>query len=264
LTEELASDNIPCESATFDINAFLAEVAVTSVEKIGEKAYEEIKIRFLDKWKTQGFEKKFGFTVDIKTAKKIYEIGYDHSFEMLKNCIGKKHWALNFVKVGIYISQLSDKGERDIVDKIKEEVRKTKGYRPLNIVHMGSTGAIKGVISYLDELKGKGHLKESLIQEFERIIFEWEKITVFISKETNEGAVSGLIINKMKEGPTLFFVFSYGAMASAPAMCSIANLNKNNTIRENNYMFFTYPQYDGVGTEVYMWSFEKIFLSQIN
>jgi len=240
------------ESELFDPNKILVE----AVKALGTAAYDKLKEKFLDKWKESQFKKDFGFTDDVENAKKIYEMDKTASFQTLKECIGNSHWALNFIKVGLRISDLSDVGERRKVDEIRSEIRKSKGIRPLNIVNMGSTGAIKGVINFLDNLRKNDYSKEAIIEEFESIIYNWENITIFVDKSISKDAVKIKIYDKIEKKIPLFFVFSYGSDANQIAMCSIAEMRNANLIEQKGYLPDSQPKFDGVGTKIYMWVFE--------
>jgi hypothetical protein len=245
---------MPEESGGLDINKLLIEAA----KAIGTSAYNKIKENFLEKWKDNQFEKEFGFPPKqfILLAEKVQKIGDETYFKRLKECIGRGHWTLPFIKIGICISELSDKGERCEIDKIRDSIHKKKGWKVLNIVNMGSTGAIRGVIEYLDDLSKKNYSSESIIQEFERIIQQWSNIAVFVHKENSEHIIRNSIREKIRQKMPIFFIFSYGAEANQIAMNTISYLRTNREIEPNDYLFDAFPKYDGVGTKVYMWNFK--------
>ncbi len=236
-----------------DINKFLAELAIA----VSKGSYIKLKEKFLEVWAKNKSKKDFGFTPSPERAKEIYQIGLSKSFDTLKEIVGKDHWALNLIKVGIHLAELSDKGERELVDKIRAESHKNKGRTALSVVNLGSTGAINGIIKYLDNLRTKGFLIEALLEEFDRILTEWEQITIFVKKDTDQLTVRAAITDKITRKLPIFFIFSYGALASDSAMKSIAELNNANQLRPNGYDWDAYPQFDGVGTQIYMWTFER-------
>jgi hypothetical protein len=232
------------------------EILKEAVKVAGTAVYNSVKEKFLKFWNEDKFKKDYGFPYSIEDAKEVYAIGQSVSFKTLKECIGNKHWALNFIKVGIRISDLSDKGEREKVDLIRGEIRKTKGLRPINIVNMGSTGAIKGIVNYLDSLRMKEYSREAIIEEFERIIYDWENVTIFVDKGSNKETIKSRIVDKVDSEIPLFFIFSYGLDASQIAMYSIAELRNEGLIEPNGYILDTQPRFDGVGTIIYMWTLE--------
>ncbi len=217
------------------------------------------KANFLKWWNDNKFKKEFGFPASEFRiiAIEIGKIGKRVLFKQLKDCIDKNHWSLNFIKVGICISELSDKGERDKVTSIRNRIYKNKGWKELNIVNMGSTGAIKGILNYLTNLRLKEYSQESITKEFERIIEEWEKITVFVSNESNKDEVKLRVKEKVVANPPLFFVFSYGSEANHHAYYAIAELNIEQ-IFQSKYIWDTWPRFDSVGTKIYMWTFDAI------
>jgi hypothetical protein len=164
------------------ITDILKEAAKGFGEGFGKSAYNDLKKVFLERWYENKSKKNFGFPANPEMAKQIYSIGHKTSFKILKSCVGRYHWALNLIKLGIFISELSDKGEREKINEMREQISKNKGWKAINVVNMGSTGAINGIINYLDGLKINDSSEEVVKQEFDRIIEEWQKITVFVEK----------------------------------------------------------------------------------
>ncbi|MBI5061401.1 MAG: hypothetical protein HZB67_03735 [Candidatus Aenigmarchaeota archaeon] len=91
--------------------------------------------------------------------------------------------------------------------------------------------------------------------ELDKIIEEWDHITIFVEKGEDETGLRILIIEYLRKRLDIFFVFAYGK-ASVPAYNIIAELNNENLIRENGYMFSTNVKTDGYGLQVYSWAFE--------
>jgi len=250
------AEDIPSEldfnQVGFDPNKVLADLAL----KVGTDIYKKIAASVLEVWVSNGFKKKYGFTPKPRIAKQVLSSRKDASFSTLKICVGSKHWALNSVAVGLYISQLNDSGERDEVNMIRREIKKNKGRRHLNIVHMGSTGVIKGVINHLDDLRLKGFSRISLTEEFERIIAEWDTITIFVHLNDIKTKVQYKIREKLQVRMPLFFVFSYGWEAANIAISAISEIRNNKEIEPEGYLFEGERRFDDVGTRVYMWTFE--------
>ena len=224
---------------------------------LNEKSKEATK-KFIDFWTNTKFKKKYGFPPQeyCNISKKIYETGKNPHFLRLITLIGKDHWAINLIRIGISICELNDKGEKDKIDIIRDKIWKDRGLNALRILNMGSTGAIKGVINYLDNLSMKGFSKEALIEEFDRLLKEWEGITIFVQKGTDSFLVKNSIVLKILYKLNLLFVFSYGEGANKIAMESIAELNNKKQLE--GYLLDNYPTYDGAGIKVYMWCFTKI------
>lgn len=228
------------------------------VRGVGEAAYADGKKQLIKLWKRNVGKKEFGVTIEPSVADAIKKIGKRIRFEALKNCLGVDFWALNFIRLGMHISEISDDGERAEVDELREEIRKLKGYRASTVVKMGSTGAIAGVINHIESLMLQGYSRESIIEEFEKFVDEWEDITIFVRKGNNNSQIRIKILEKIDRRKRAFFVFSYGIQASKVAMYSIAELRNADQIEPRNYLMFSYLTYDGVGVKVFMWSFRYI------
>lgn len=233
------------------------DLLVEAAKAVGTGAYNDLKEKFLKKWGKNEFKKKYGFLPQNYEfiASEIQDIGQKTYFKCLKECIGKKHWALDHIKVGITISELGGKGDIVGVNEIRKEIRKNKGSNALNIVKMGSTGAIMGVINYLDALRRGDYSQKVIVEEFEKIISEWLRITVFVRKEDSKVHIGNIIKAKLSNRLPLIFVFSYGFDANSVAMHSISDLRNEGEIEPEDYILESLPSFDGVGTEIYMWTF---------
>ena len=192
-----------------------------------------------------------------KESDSIQKIDKNPKFSRLIELIGK-HESLYLVKIGIYIMTLNDKGKRQLIDTIKEDVANKYGTVGVNILYLGSTGVVFDVIDYLDTLNLKGKTKDEIITEFERILDEWEQITFFITKDHDENHVRENIEIHMKLGQPIFFVFAYGSACNV-AMRTIAKMNVERLIRQkDHYLFFVTPDIDKAGRIKMAWRFEKI------
>jgi len=228
-----------------------------TLRKRGEDVDQEIK-DYLDEKK-----EKFGFTPDKEEASSLKKIGKDPRFCRLEELIGS-HESLNLVRVGIHIMKLNDEGKRQIIDKIKRNIKKKYGYRGIIILDIGTTGVIFDVISYLDNTLRlrKGHSKEKILKEFNRMLDEWENITIFVREEHNKGFVWNHIELYMRLKYPLFFVFAYGSACDV-AMKTIAEMNVAGLItQENHYLFFVNSEKDKAGKVKMSWRFEKITPSE--
>ncbi|MFH0986496.1 MAG: hypothetical protein V1911_00435 [Candidatus Micrarchaeota archaeon] len=208
-----------------DINKIIADLI-----KEGSIAAKEA----FEKWIN---EKRIGFPVDRKTSEILKRIREEDVFIRLKECVGK-HQILKFILLGLYISELNKKGERKELQNLKDNLFFKQGKYAINICNMGSTGVIKEVVNYLSELKIKyNYTKEELSKELEKIIDEWNEITLFVKESDQKEAVKEWIENMIKNKIHLFFVFGYGA-ARETTMVAIGELRNEAKIESRGYLFF--------------------------
>ena len=200
---------------------------------------------------------RIGFTTSQPLANSLYYINKLDRFNRLKECVGKGHWALNLIRIGIYLSELNEQGQKDVIAQIKDEVYAKEGHRGIKILNIGTTHAINGVIEYLRNLKlAENWTQNELSNELNRIILEWEAITIFVKNEEFIGNVETAIKEKLRLNPPLFFVFAYGLTAKAIATKAIADLRNQGLLRENNYLIDAKDRLDTNQIVVYSCSFK--------
>lgn len=199
---------------------------------------------------------KYGFVPNAQEANSLQRINESPIFCRLKECIGD-HWSLDLVKVGMYIMELNDEGERNLIRKIRDRTNKKHGPRGMKIINLGSTGVINDVISYLDNLKlRKGYSQKHVYEEFEKILDKWEQISIFVKSEHNEDTLYDDILSHMYLKHSIFFVFAYGSACNV-AMKIIAEMNNDGMITERNgYLLWVKPGKDRAGKVKYTWEFE--------
>ncbi len=123
---------------------------------------------------------------------------------------------------------------------------------------MGSTGVVTDVIQYLSFIKIKNNLSQIDVSlEFDKILENWEQITIFVKAEDKKEEIYSKIKSFMERRLHVFFVFAFGS-ASPIAMQAIAQLHNDRTISNESYLPFVIPKMNLVGTEIYTWSFELI------
>jgi hypothetical protein len=199
---------------------------------------------------------KYGFVPDPREANSLQRINESPIFCRLKECIGN-HWSLNLVKVGMYIMELNDEGERKLIKEIRDRISKKYGPRGMKIIDLGSTGVIFDIIDYLDGLRmRKGYGKEYIASEFEKMLDNWYQISIFVKSKHDEDSLYNDILDHMYRKFPIFFVFAYGS-ASNIAMKIIAEMNNQGMITERfRYIFWVKPGRDKAGMVKYAWDFE--------
>ena len=221
--------------------------------KLSGQLLDYAKKRIKETWD----KKQYGFSPSKDEAIILKRISRADVYERLKFCLGQ-HWSLSLIKVGIYISDLNIEGQQELVEKINEDIFKKYGKRGKRIMELGSTGVIRNIIEYISDLKiRKNYNRDDLIREFENILEDWNRITIFVKSNDTKDDIVNNLKKQIEFKYNLFFVFAFGS-ASVIAYNAIAQANNEGIISEGKYMFSTRPSISKVGKEVYAWTFELI------
>jgi hypothetical protein len=201
-------------------------------------------------------KRRYGLTTSDNTAKALKSINETDKFKRLKQCVGN-HWALEIIRVGLHIADLNEEGQREIVEEVRAEVYHDKGALGMKIIGMGSTHAIDAVIDCLSDLKMRDNLPQDyLAKELDRIISEWERITVFVKKDSDVANIKAEILKHIELRQLTFFVFSYGSVACNNGSRAIARLSNEKHIMQKGYLYFLKPKQDCTGCKIFSWIFK--------
>lgn len=243
------SMQIPPEQGLFDLLGKYAEGA-------GKQTAAELKTEIKNLLKDLLNKHNFGFTTSENTANALGNINHSDKFKRLKDCVGS-HWALDLIRVGLHIADLNEDGQRQLVKEMKSEVFKKYGSVGEKIINMGSTRAINPIVEYLSELKLRENLPQAeMAKELEHVIREWDRITVFVKKESDSKEIKIEISKHINSKQLLFFVFSYGEAAYGNASRAIAGLSNDKQILQNGYVYFLKPSYDSLNCKIFSWTFK--------
>lgn len=213
------------------------------------KTYEKIR----EIW----FSRKYGFSSSKKHAKELYEISDTPLFQQFGKCVAIPIYA-TLVRDGLRISYLNDEGRRKEIEEIRKEARKKYGMRAIKILNISSTGELQRIVEYLIDLKIKKNYNIfDLTKEFEKILDNWEKITLFIKSEDDINHILKEVNWHIEQKQELFFIFAYGS-AIQHAIEAIANLNNDGLFKNNNYLFESKIDVDKANKEKYKCIFERI------
>ena len=188
----------------------------------------------------------------------INMINQTEDFDSLRKLTGRNYWAIPFFSIGLYVKGLNEKKhDKNKIKNLTYSISK-KGPRALHAFHLAKVGGLSGVISFL---KHKSNLGEKTVREWldRKIIDHWGKISFFVKKDYTTDAIKRKIKNFMNFNHDVFFVFSYAMEASNKTMTAIAEMNNQQSIRNNDYLFQMHSKKeDSLGVVSYCWSFEKI------
>lgn len=240
LIKQISSMGVKELLALLNVGCYGAKTVAYIREKIREK---------LD-------ERKYGFVPSAEEAKALFEVNKKDIYLRLKECLGG-HWAIDLLRIGIYISKLNNEGKRDAIHKIRDKVHAKYGLRGIKILDMGATSIIETIALYLSNKKMRDNLNPiDLGLEFDKIIDGWEQVAIFIKKDDENSYVYEKIHSYMNKY-SIFFVFAYGS-AEIKASRAIAKLRNQNIIREKRYYLNTYSNIDQAGLQNNCWVFELI------
>lgn len=227
-------------------------LALINVGCYGAKTISYLKEKIREKLD----ERKYGFVPNVAEAKALFEVNKKDIYLRLKECLGG-HWAVDLLRIGIYISKLNDEGKRETIRKIKDNVHAKYGLRGIKILDLGATSIIESLALHLSNKKMRDNLNPiDLALEFDKIIDGWEHVAIFIKKDDEIAVIYEKIHSYMNKYP-IFFVFAYGS-AEIKASKAIAKLRNQNIIREKRYYLNTYSNIDQAGLQNNCWVFELI------
>jgi len=215
------------------------------------KTYEKIR----EIW----FSHKYGFTNSKKHARELYKISDTPLFQQFEKCVAIPIYA-TLVRDGLRISYLNDEGRRKEIEEIRNEARKRYGRRAIKILNISSTSELQRIVEYLIDLKiKKNYNMFDLTKEFEKILDNWEKITLFVKSEQehNIDYILKEINWHIEQKQELFFIFAYSS-AIQNTIEAIANLINESIFKNNNYLFESKIEVDKAKKEKYKCIFERI------
>ncbi len=112
--------------------------------KATQEALSWAKKRAKELWE----KKEYGFTPEPDVASGLQKISKSDAYKRMRECIGN-HPYLTLVKLSIRIQELSERGQKESVNNLKNEVYKKHGLEGIRILTMGTTGVIFAVIQHL-------------------------------------------------------------------------------------------------------------------
>ena len=230
-----------------DLYKFFAELTVATIKDISEPVKNKIK----EVWLKQ----EYGVTISVEESESLKKISENDFYLLFKKYLGT-HWSLNLIKVGIYISELNEEGKRERAKQLYDESFKKYGRKGQRIIQLASTGVLVPVMKYIVDLKlDRGANLIVLNREFDKILDEWEQISIPVHRDSSEEAINDEIQEKISTGYPIFFVYASGS-ASKIAQLTLAKM-RNKNIFDNRYLMF--PKIKVINAIEYcLWVFEKI------
>lgn len=240
---------LPPDFLTLSLPDILAYVTAGTI------TLEAAKKRIRELWD----KKKYGFSPDPQLASELQRISKGELYKRMNDCIGN-HKYLSLIKLGLRFEELSYEGNRhSTIDHIKNDVYKKHGAGGINVLTMGSTGALAVVINHLSDMKLNQNWEQTYTADkFDTMLDTWNNITIFHRSELGEESLKNKIIAYMSAYYEIFFVFSIGT-ASDQAKKAIASIHNRGIIREKGYAVKNIKKEDLVGREHYTWVFEYLY-----
>jgi len=206
----------PSQGKLPDVNKFLSELTIG----VGKGLTDAIKAKIKKAW----LKKEYGVTIQVEEADALKKISENEFYILFKKYLGG-HWSVNLVKVGIYISQLQEEGKKKRASELHSEAYKKYGPKGARIIHLASTGILVPIMDYIIDLKLiKDANYITLSQEFDKILDEWDKISIPVNLNETEESIKIAVINKMDTGYSIFFVYAAGG-ATKIAQLTLAKMN---------------------------------------
>ena len=234
----------------------------TELKNLLDSASDPSKIPMLPqiyaKIKKLFYEKRYGFTDAVDNAKTLYDISETHLFQAFKKCtVNPFH--LNLIREGLRISYLNDEGRKEEIEKIRYEVNKRYHSFGIRVMTIASTGELENIVNYLFDLKIRKNLNIlDTTKEFEKIVENWDKITIFVKSTDSKKEIQERIIFLKKQKQEIFFLFAYKSAVQS-SIESIAQLKKQKEFY-GEYLISGKMSKDKSGDEYYKCFFERLNL----
>lgn len=226
----------------------LAELLISFAKDLGFQAKEKIKTFWL--------KQEYGITLSPEEGELINKVSKENElYKIFKKYLGD-HWSLKLIKVGLYISELNEDGKKLRAESIQKEVRKKYDRKGLKIIQIASTGILEPVMQHIIDLKLlKGANYIVLCKEFDKILSEWDIISIPVARSSLETDIRQSITSKVQIGNPIFFVYGAGR-AAVIAQLILAKMSNEN-IFLNKYLMSLKSKHI-INVEYCLWVFEKI------
>ncbi len=224
-------------------------------------AFQRLSGKVLD-WATQRIKelwekREYGFSPQPEVADGLQKISKSDAYKRMKDCIGN-HRFLGLIKLGFRAEELNELGNTKAIAEMKNSIYDNHGVEGIRILTMGTTGVLTGIVQHLSDMKIRNNYNQAVMADrFDKIIENWTKITIFHQTEKGQTTLEKSIRAFMKANYEIFFVFSMGT-ASSQATKLIAQLNKDEIIRKQGYIFTLYSRKEFAGRTMHAWVFQNI------
>jgi len=154
------------------------------------------------------------------------------------------HWGTDVIRTACYVLILEEKKEKEKIEVIKTQVFKNKKLLGLRLVEMVQAGVIKAVLERLIMLKDKHNYENAdLANEFENLLNDWRKITIFVQNEDSVEKIKDLSKKFIDKREETFFILAKGN-ATETAVSTIVELQKEKYLIEKGYVWFARSDHD--------------------
>ncbi len=226
-------------------------------DRLSKKGLDFLEERIEELWCRVSYKKEFGFTPTLHLAKSINSTTKSNDYIRFKQCVGK-HWSLGLIKVGLYLMDLTQEGQHDLINQIKSEMSHRYPKRAMKVINIASSGALPALIAYISSIQlGEELSPQSCACRFEEFLDNWDKMTVWVKQDMSKEEVDEVIMSKIVSEESEVLVFAIGEKAKISAAKAIANLNNDRIFRKNKYMWSLFPKRNTVGVPIFVWAIHK-------
>jgi len=228
-------------------------------EFAGEAAHGFLK-SFLKEKKSQleafFIKNNFGFVpsgMDFSDYKKLQK---KNSFKQLQFLIGKNHPTLGIILLGMHIASMSHEQRKKCVDEHRQQVYDKYKGRGVSVLNMALTGFIDGYIKWLGDLYvEKNPSEKELIDIYEKILDQWNEITIFVQTSKADHTIQSRLVHKMSASMAFIYVFA-SESAISKWQKILDKITKDNLLTEFDYDISSHNLLDSEYEKV--WIFEHV------
>ena len=189
-------------------------------EKTGEIAYGFLKTFLKEKkndLKNSFIKHKVGFLPPGTNYEVLQKIKRTKAVKQLEFLIGSDHFTLPIVIVGLSMVSMPENKKAEVAVDSRNAIYHKHGLKGVHILNICTTGYMDKFIMFLAKLNVSRNMsKKELIDVYEKILEDWERLTIFVQKHHSTKHIFKICESKMIQNLPFFHMFAaYGALKIA-------------------------------------------------
>ncbi len=215
-----------------DIKTVLATLATYKIVNFSEVRYANLKQFIIDKWN----EGKFAFVPSKEEAIKLKQNFDSPHYKEISEII-PNYAELDLILTGLLIKEYQDT-KRDVrVGEIKRSIMQRPNARHLiKIVNLPTTPFFSVINDFLKERKKQGYSIQQLEAEFNDVVEELEKNTLFVKNEHTVEYILKFVEQRFINKTKVFFLLGMKT-AAIQVEKAVSNIEENKVFETNEYAY---------------------------
>jgi len=236
-------EQILSEIKDLPLSATLVYLASKGID-FAQKGYDKLKKVVVDKQN----EKRYLFVPIREEALRLRKLRADSQYKELELLVPNYKY-LDLIRTGLlidYYRKNFSKANDDRIKQIKFDILKNPGGKKLlKIVNLPSTIFFSSIIKYLHNLKVNNYPENHIQEEFEELVYDWEKSSLFVEKIDEIDKVKIFCHKQGEENNDRFFILATKERAISIVEESLNALKEENFFLENFYKYDIFKDGEG-------------------